>query len=165
MFLIRTPDGDTMLVDSLDGHADCTVLDSSAPAMTLADARIMKRAEIELYLSSQYLAGYIPTLAALAGYTLQLRDEKDRTNWLTSRALYEHQVNAGNGAAMGADIRTTQNVTVTVSYQDGFDTLMAMADWARAMMEKSWSLKDQVDALADADSVLAYDVAAQWAAL
>jgi hypothetical protein len=164
MFLIQTPSGDTMLVDTLDGHADCTVLDANAPAMTLDDAKAMKRNEVDRYLAGQFLLGFTPAIGPVAGHTLQTRDNTDRTNWLTSQAAYLAQINAGNGAALGATFRTADNETVTCSCADGYSTLLEMAAWGKTLMGKSWTVKDQINALTNVADVLSYDVASGWAA-
>jgi hypothetical protein len=164
-YLIQLPDNSQMIVDSLDGHDDCTVLDDNSPATSLADMRLMKRSEVNLYLAGQFLGGFTAPAGPLSGHTLQVRDETDRTNWLTSQAAYSAMVAAGNGTALGASFRTVANETVTVSYLEGFQALLMMADWGKSLMGKSWTLKDAIDALPDADAIEAFDIAAEWAAL
>jgi hypothetical protein len=164
VFLIRNPDGSAMLVESLAGHAGCTVLDANAQAMTLADAKQMKCEAVETYLASQILRGFTPTTGPLAGHTLQTRDNTDRTNWLTSQAAYSAQVAAGNGAVLGAKFRTAENDTVACSFSDGLNALLMMAAWGAALFGKSWTVKDRINALTTVADVLAYDVASGWEA-
>lgn len=164
MYLVQNPDGSQMLVDSLDGHEDCTVLDANAQPMTLDDAKAMKRGEVEGYLYLQFLGGFTPASGPLSGHTLQTRDNTDRTNWLTSQAAYSAQVSAGNGAVVGASFRTAENDTITCSYSDGLNTLLMMAAWGSGLFGKSWKVKDQIDALTEVADVLAYDVVSGWGA-
>lgn len=165
-YLIETPSGEQMLVDSLDGHDDCTVLDANAEAMTLADAKVMKRGEVNNYLQGQFLGGFTISSGPLAGSVLDVRDDTDRTNWLTSKDAYRDAIAAGYGDAPDqAVFRTATNETVSCTFNEAFAALQAMASWGKGLMGKSWALKDQINALTDAAAVLAYDVAAQWAAL
>lgn len=164
MFLVQNPDGSLMLVESLDGHGDCTVLDANAADMTIADAKQMKCGEVEALLYAQFQAGFVPTTGPLAGHTLQVRDDTDRTNWLTSQAAYSAQVAAGNGAVMGANFRTAENATITCSFSDGLNALLAMAAWGATLFGKSWKVKDAINALTSVADVLAYDVASGWGA-
>jgi hypothetical protein len=164
-YLIQTPSGDQLVVFSLEGHEDCTVLDANSGPMTLDAAKQLKRSAVDVYLYMQFLCGFTPSSGPLGGNVLQVRDDTDRTNWLTSKDAYRDEIDAGNGAVAEAEFRTAANETVTVTYQEGFDALQEMAAWGKSLMKKSWTLKDQIDALTDEASVLAYDVAAQWAAL
>lgn len=167
-----------MLVDGLDGHEDCTVIAENVTAPTDPDAvwdgtaftvpldtlKARKRGEVDLLLYEQFQGGFTPTSGPLSGRTLQVRYDTDRTNWLTSQAAYSAQVSAGNGATMGANFRTAANETINCSYSDGLNTLLAMAAWGAALFGKSWKVKDQITALADAPSVEAFDTASAWAA-
>lgn len=80
----------------------------------------------------------------LAGKLLQVRDTEDRTNWLTSQVAYSAACQAGQGAVLGATFRTAENKTITVSYTDGVDALLAMAAWGSAIMNRAWALKDAI---------------------
>jgi hypothetical protein len=80
----------------------------------------------------------------LAGKVLQVRDVEDRTNWLTSQVAYSAAISAGAGALMGATFRTASNETVTCTYSQGAEALLAMAAWGAAIMNRSWVLKDAV---------------------
>lgn len=164
-YLIEAPDGTRMVVESLEGHDDCTVIDANSPAMTIDDLKAMKRAEVDRYLADQFAAGFVPSSGPLAGHTLQVRDDTDRTNWLTSQASYQAAIAAGAGAAAGATFRTAENETITATFQEGFDALMAMAAWGQGLMGKSWALKDALAALADFSNVQEFDVPDHWATL
>lgn len=132
-------------------------------APDLDAARATKKAEIEARLAAAFLAGYPGTIGGLAGQRLQVRDDTDRANWLTSQAAYSAQVAAGNGAVAGASFRTASNETVTLTFADGVKELLSMAAWGGRIFAVSWSLKDEAAASTDAAAILAIDVAgAAW---
>lgn len=168
--------GETQLVSSLSGYDEWTVVSSNVPpqpddaaqfvngawVVPLDTLKARKRGQVDLYLYARFQVGFAPTTGPLTGHTLQVRDDTDRTNWLTSQAAYLAQINAGNGAVSAAEFRTADNVTITCSYSDGYSTLLGMGAWGKELMRKSWSLKDQINALTNPADVTAYDVAAAW---
>lgn len=178
MYYIQTPTGEPQFVDTLDGHDDCTIIASNVDQpsdpgavwtgtdfeVPLDTLKARKKAEVDIYLGGQFMLGFSPTSGPLMGHTLQTRDTTDRTNWLTSQAAYRTAIDQGAGAVEGATFRTADNITITCTYQEGFDALMSMADWGKTLMGKSWTLKDQISALTDSASVTSYDVPTQWAA-
>lgn len=97
--------------------------------------------------------GYSPAAGPLAGETLQLRDEDDKSNWLTSQGTYTAMVAAGYGATPNAHFRTASNRVVTMTYADGLNQLLGMAAWGAAVLGVSWSLKDAVDAATTPEEV------------
>jgi hypothetical protein len=111
-----------------------------------------KRAQVGALLESKFQAGFTPASGPVAGKTMQCRDLEDRTNWLTSQAAYLAAVSGGQGAAMGAAFRTADNSTITCSFSDGLNTLLAMAQWGKELFQKSWSLKDAITAIAVVDT-------------
>jgi hypothetical protein len=139
---------------------------------TLADVSIdslkaRKREAIEAHRDALLAGGFtVPqsASAALAGKVLQTRDSDDRTNWLVSQASYSAAVAAGSGATVAAKFRSADNVTVTISYAEGLDVLLAMAAWGAAVMDHSWALKDALAAAADAAAVDAIGIEADWPA-
>lgn len=98
----------------------------------------------------------------MAGEVLQTRDLTDRTNWLISQASYSAAVAAGQGAVEGAEFRTADNSTYTLSYSDGLAVLLAMAAWGAAAMSNSWPLKDAVNAAEDQTALDAVDIETGW---
>lgn len=135
----------------------------------LAYLKQLKSLAVDERLGQAFLGGFTvpsgttPALpASLVGHVLQTRNVTDRTNWLTSQAAYSAQVSAGNGSAMEASFRDADNVTVTVSYSDGLNTLLAMAAWGKALFQNSWSLKDQIAAAADKATLDAIDITTGW---
>ena len=131
-------------------------------ALSIEDAKTVLKAAIEQRRDHAFRAGFTPSTGPLAGKTLQVRDNDDRTNWLTSQASYSAAVVAGQGATMGAEFRTASNETITCTYLQGLQTLLAMAAWGKAIMGNSWVLKDAAVAATDLAVVAAIDVAAGW---
>lgn len=126
-------------------------------------ARATIKAKVDARLAAAFGVGYVATVGALAGQRLQVRDDTDRTNWLTSQAAYSAQVSAGNGATAGANFRTETNATITLTFAEGLQELLNMAAWGASIMAVSWSLKDAAAASSDAATILAIDVeGAAW---
>jgi hypothetical protein len=147
-----------IVIDCATGEA----IEVADPVPTLAERKAAKRRAINTRRDRCFAAGYTPASGPLQGHTLQTRDVEDRTNWLTSQAAYSAAVANGAGAVMGANFRTADNETVTMSYADGLGVLLGMAAWGAAVMGNSWSLKDAVDAAADDAALDAIDTGAGW---
>jgi hypothetical protein len=130
----------------------------------LPGARDAKIARVDEICAEVLSSGYTPKTGPLAGQTLQTRDNTDRTNWLTSQAAYLSAVMTGAGAAMGANFRTQDNKTITMSYADGLGNLLGMAAWGAAVMGRSWTLKDALRAATSVDAIDAIDIESGWPA-
>ena len=98
---------------------------------------------------------------ALAGKVLQTRDG-DRTNWLTSQAVYTAAIAVGHGSDEIAIFRAADNSVTTISANEGAAVLLAMAAWGAANIRHSWDLKDAVAAATSAAAVAAIDETAGW---
>jgi hypothetical protein len=116
---------------------------------------------VDARLAQAFGAGFVVPSGPLAGKVLQVRNEKDRTNWLTSKDIYGDEINAGHGDVEEAEFRTADNEMLTVTYSEGFAALQAMAAWARVLMKNSWALKDATK-VASADGLDAIDLEAGW---
>lgn len=77
--------------------------------------------------------------------TLQTRPQ-DVTNWLTAQNMYSAAVIAGQGNTSGATIRTSDNTNIDMTFSAALNVLIAMAQWGAKCYQKSWNLKDQIDA-------------------
>lgn len=128
----------------------------------LEDMKAEKRAAINAKLNAVLTGGYTVQSGAMAGKLLQTRNLEDRTNWLISRASYSAAVAGGMGAVEGAQFRTADNSTFTVSFAEGLSVLLAMAAWGAAAMNNSWALKDAVAAAEDLTVLDAVDIEAGW---
>lgn len=166
---------------NLDDHDCIEILDDRPPEgleQVGADGRLFvpldaakdaKKAEVMGVLASKFQAGFVPASGPLAGKTLQTRDE-DKTNWLTSQAAYSAQVAAGQGAVVGANFRTATNEVISCTFQEGLETLLAMAAWGADLYANSWALKDAISAVAVIDGDIdravakleAIDITAGW---
>lgn len=128
----------------------------------LEDMKAEKRAAINAKLNAVLTGGYVVESGAMAGKVLQTRNPEDRTNWLISQASYSAAVAGGMGAVEGAQFRTADNSTFTVSFSEGLSVLLAMAAWGAAAMNNSWSLKDAVAAAEDLTALDAIDIDSGW---
>jgi hypothetical protein len=109
--------------------------------MPLDQYKAMKTAEVVRLRDAAFHKGYLSPVGRL-----QVRDEKDRTNWLTSAQSYGAAVMAGQGAAIGATFRNQDDVRTTISYAQGYQILVqGMAKWGEKIMGRAWDLKDAIE--------------------
>jgi hypothetical protein len=137
----------------------------AANSPTFEDLRAAKIAAVNAKLNEVLTGGFtVPESinVTLAGEVLQTRNLEDRTNWLISQASYSAAVAAGQGAVEGAEFRTADNSTFTLSYADGLTVLLGMAAWGAACMSNSWALKDAANAAEDEAALDAVGVEAGW---
>lgn len=106
--------------------------------------------------------GYSHEFGEVGRHVLQTRGADDKLNWLTSQAAYEAAVRAGLGNNPGARFRSAANVTFVVTYQEGLAALLAMAAWGAAIFDRSWTLKDSIEAALDDAALDAVDINSGW---
>ena len=135
-----------------------------APGPTLAELKARMSSEAQVRCDALLTGGYRPPTGPLAGQTLQLRNNLDRTNWLTSQAAYGAAVAAGAGAVTGATFRTAENITTTMSYADGLGVLLDMAAWGASVYAACWAIKDAIAGAADITALDTVDLEAGWPA-
>ena len=128
----------------------------------LEDMKAAKKAAINAKLETVLTGGFTVPAGTMAGKVLQTRNLEDRTNWLISQTSYSAAVAGGMGAVEGAQFRTTDNSTFTVTFAEGLNVLLAMAAWGAAAMNNSWILKDAVAAAEDLTALDAIDIEAGW---
>ncbi len=153
------------VVDMATGEVeqiDLTPEEIAALMPMLADLKAAKRDAINAKLDAVLTGGYTVQSGAMAGKVLQTRNLEDRTNWLVSQASYSAAVAGGHGAVEAAQFRTADNSTFTVSFSEGISILIAMAAWAAAAMNNSWTLKDAVAAAEDQTALDAIDIETGW---
>ena len=145
-----------------DDLPDGIVVIEPAPP-TLADLKAAKARAVTAKREAVFAAGYTPATGPLAGHTLQCRDVQDRTNWLTSAVGYSAAVQAGAGNVAGATFRTQDNETVTITYAEAATVLLqGMQIWGADIMQRSWELKDEIDAAEDQAELVAINVNTGW---
>lgn len=133
------------------------------PSPPEPDPKALKSAAVTTKREAVFAAGFSPSTGPLAGHTLQVRNEADKINWLTSATSYSAAVAAGAGAVSGATFRTMANDTVVVTYAQGLTVIVQdMAAWGQAIMARSWALKDLIDAAADQAELDAIDIETGW---
>lgn len=126
-------------------------------------AKDVKNAAVTAHREAVFAAGFTPTTGPLAGHTLQVRNEADRINWLTSATSYGAAIAAGAGNVVGATFRTADNETVQVTYAQGYQVIVQqMAAWGRAIMARSWALKDLIDAAETDEELAAINIETGW---
>lgn len=132
-------------------------------ALPLDDLRTAFHAAVTAKREAVFAAGFTPTAGPLAGHTLQVRNDQDKINWLTSATSYSAAVAGGHGAMPGATFRTMANDTVVVTFAEGAEVIVQdMAAWGQAIMQRSWDLKDEIDAASDLDALEAIDIEVGW---
>jgi len=113
-------------------------------------------------LAEAFAVGFTPEQGPMKGHTLQVRDQDDKTNWLTSQAAYSSAIAAGAGELPGATFRTAANRTIGCTFEEGHATLLDMAAWGQTLMGCSWRLKDAVVAATTIDELDAIDIEEGW---
>ncbi len=134
------------------------------PGPTLAELKALASSATQARCDALLTGGYKPSSGPLAGQTLQLRNNLDRTNWLTSQAAYGAAVAAGAGAVSGATFRTAENITTVMTYAEGLGVLLDMAAWGASVYAACWAIKDAIAASADDAALDAVDLEAGWPA-
>lgn len=130
---------------------------------SLQEAKARLNAAVTARREAVFAAGFAPASGPLAGHTLQVRNDQDKINWLTSATSYSAAVAGGYGAVPGASFRTMANETVVTTFAQGAEIIVKdMAAWAQAIMARSWALKDLIDAAEDAAAVAAIDIEVGW---
>ena len=91
---------------------------------------------------------------------LQLRDNDDRTNWLTLDGTCTKLIMAGLGDTI-LPLRTRENVILTLPAATVSGVLSAMAQYGAAVMSASWALKDVIKVSDDPEAI---DASVGWPA-
>jgi hypothetical protein len=121
----------------------------AAAAPTFEDRKGEVRALIDAKTQEVFSGGFTVPSGSLQGHNLQCRNETDRTNWLTSLSMYQVAMSLGQGDVVDAVFRTTANETITITYAEGFEAILGIAQWGRAVYARAWTLKDAVAAAED----------------
>jgi hypothetical protein len=130
----------------------------------LADQQAAKSALADTTSDAIFAGGYYVSAGTLAGQTLQVRDETDKTNWLASAVAYSAAIANGMGTVAGAMFRTSSNQNFTVTFNEGLQVLLSMQTWGGTIDAACWALKDRISAATDQASLDAIDVSAGWPA-
>lgn len=133
------------------------------PGPTLDEIKAGRSAAVTAKREAVFAAGFSPASGPLQGHTLQVRNDQDKINWLTSATSYSAAVAGGHGAVPGATFRTMANETVVTTFAEGAAIIVRdMAAWGQTIMARSWALKDQIDAAAEAAVLAAIDIEVGW---
>ena len=133
-------------------------------AAALGAARDACRMAVDARRDTILVSGFSHDFGAPNGVKVLETREGDETNWLTLQNSCIAAVIAGQGATVGAVIRTADNINIPLSYADGLQVMLAMAAWGAAVYAASWKLKDAIAAVADQAGLDAIDITAGWPA-
>ncbi len=137
-----------------------SVADDDSHIDGLKDAR---KQAVNAVKDAKFAAGYSHDFGGATGVkTLDTRGVDDRTNWLTAQALYGAQIAAGNGDVAGATIRTADNTDITLTFTNALNVVLALGANGAAIMQRSWALKNAIDAASTVAEVAAIDIESGW---
>lgn len=106
-------------------------------------------------------AGYRHNFGGSAGIrTLDQRDARDETAWLSVKLMAADMVAAGQGAST-ISIRDSSNATFTCSANVAVSAMSAMGVWRSEVSAWSWALKDEI-AAADDEDLATIDINDGW---
>ena len=132
---------------------------------TFADGQAAKAAAVNTRRDVILTGGYSHDFGGSTGVkVLQTATADDDTNWLTLQASCTAAVLVGQGATVGAIIRTLDNVNIPLSYADGLQVMLSMSAWGASVYAASWKLKDAIAAATDQSSLDTVDITAGWPA-
>lgn len=158
---VTPQEGETIQVDVLIESNRVRHVSTACP-IPISELKYDKLQKINAAFEQEFLAGFTPSTGPLTGYTLQVRNLEDRTNWLTSKSEYQSAVTNGDGAVSGAIFRSQSNETIVVTFEEGLAALKAMVAWEQTKYANLWVLKDAVAAATTREEVLSIDEGANW---
>lgn len=135
---------------------------SPIPTVMLSIAKAAKTDAVVGLLNRKHAAGYRVPTGTLAGKVLQIRDERDITNWLTAKDIYRDAIAAGQGAVVAAEFRTASNETFALSFDEAVTVLNGLRAHGLALLQNSWALKDLIAEAADQAALDAIDITTGW---
>lgn len=124
--------------------------------------KIKARKRVDMILAQKFSSGFVVPSGVMEGQTLQTGTVTDRTNWITSHAMYAQAVLAGIGEEQGAVFRTKSDETFNLTYQEGLNVLNGMAEWGKSVMNRSWQVKDEINSCNTDNEILEVDVHSGW---
>lgn len=135
----------------------------AAPAVSLEAVRDARLAAVKAKHDALEQGGYRHDFGGAVGIqTLQVRNNTDKTNWLTAQALYSTQVALGNGAVVGATFRTAENNNITMSFSAALTVIQQMAAWGAGLAQVSWGKQDALRAAATLAEAYAVGIETGW---
>lgn len=111
---------------------------------------------------SETYTAYPVTAGTMAGETLQVRNDTDRTNWLGLQAICQAQIAAGHGDVAGAPLRTTSNTNFTITFNEAAQVLIGIPVWQATVYQRLWAIKDAITAAVTDADLDAIDVTTGW---
>lgn len=116
-----------------------------------------KRAQVRAAFGAAMLAGF--PVPGHPGERLQLRNENDRTNWLTLQGRCEKRIRQNRGGdPCTLPVRSQANTMLRgMTFQRTADLMDALLDWGAANMANKWALDDAISDALEADDQAALD--------
>ena len=125
----------------------------------LSEQRAERHREIDKIRDEQFAKGFTYDFGETYGLqTLQMRNDRDRTNWLALDSAATKLIAAGLEDTM-LSLRPESNIEMEIPATQVSSILSALSSHGSAIMKRSWELKDAVDAADDPYSV---DIESGW---
>lgn len=138
------------------------------PPFDLSAAKTAKATALKQR-AAEALMLYKPTLTGpaaglpLAGHVIQTGRIEDQVRLGQSKDIYKDEIEALNGAIVGARFRTLANLDVMLTYQAGYDVLVkGVGGWGKRITHRAWDLTNQIMAATTKTALDAIDVEAGW---
>ena len=98
------------------------------------------------------------------GETLQIRNELDRTNWLTLKDICAEAIAAGVGDLTidAPGIRCTSNNFIRPTYAETYALMQGLRAWAMQAQANWWRLKDECRSVTTRAALEAIDMGSGW---
>jgi len=123
----------------------------------LADRKAALIVQAQALYDAKLAAGFPVTHGAISD-TLQLRDNRDRTNWLGLKDSCNDAILAGLGEApCPLPVRTTGNQSLPLTFNETAQMMRDLRTWAAELQGVVWAKKDAIDAAADAEALAAVE--------
>ncbi|WP_420411601.1 hypothetical protein [Roseibium sp.] len=140
-----------------------TVEVDALPQITLEDLKANLKAEVNQLRDTKLEAGFAHDFGEPHGVkVMDTRNVNDRVNWIGGMLIYQGHIAAGNGDVVGAKIRTADNINISLSYKAAAAAISAVGDYANAILNNSWTLKDAISAAPDEAALAAIDITTGW---
>lgn len=134
----------------------------AAPSVSLEDAKAAKEALTNAARDAIIAAGYHHPFGGTIGTRiLDQRGPEDVMSWLTLKLLAQDLNSAGQGD-MPLAIRDAKNSTFQAKASVVGEAMSAMGIWRAGILNRSWALKDAIEAAADKAAVDAIDIETGW---
>lgn len=121
------------------------------------------QARYELHLAGGFPCDFVGPEGDAVAETLQMRNDTDRTNWLSLKDACNEVILAGFGAhPIQLPLRATSNRDYTPSYADTAEVLRRLRSWGAISLANLWRLKGLIQAAPTRKDLFAIDLEVGW---